>query len=140
MYNLWYIVIGSVPILILGIVLIICSKRSWCSYDSEYTLELSGVIIIALAITLIITFISLSICFPKMARQEYQTFINTQELVEEIYNEDSTLENAGLTNIIIDLNKWLAEAKASKEIYGNWSMYYALDLDNLEYIQLKVVP
>ncbi len=138
MYNLWYLVIACIPVLIVGIILWACSKRySWLSSKGT-TLEITGIITTFIAIVFLTILILLAVILPLCAKEEYTTYISTQEMVEEIYNENSTLENAGLTNKIIELNNWLTKARASKEIYGNWSMYYALNLNELDYIQLNV--
>ena len=137
MYNLWYVVFALIPILIIGITLLISSNFT-TSVEKEVALEGSGGGITVITIVALIILIGLAITLPLQAKQEYETYISTQEMVEEIYDEDSTLENAGLTNKIIELNNWLTKARASKEVYGNWSMYYLLDLESLDYIQLKV--
>ena len=87
---------------------------------------------------MLVILIEIAIILPLQAKKEYTIYISTQEMVEEIYNENSTLENAGLTNKIIELNNWLTRARASKETYGNWSMYYNLNLNELDYIRLNV--
>lgn len=136
MYNLWYVVFALIPILIIGIALLIASNFT-LSVDKEIALEGSGGFITIFTGAILVILIGLAIFLPLHAKQEYATYISTQEMVEEIYDEDSTLENAGLTNKIIELNNWLTKARASKEVYGDWSMYYLLDLENLDYIQLK---
>lgn len=136
MYNLWYIVFTSIPILIIGILFLVIGCKNVLS-RSGFTASLVGGFLTTIATVAIVLAGLLAIALPMIAREEYSTFINTKEMVEFIYEEDNALENAGLTSKIIELNNWLASAKASKEIYGDWSMYYFLDLDSLEYIQLK---
>lgn len=68
---------------------------------------------------------------------EYREFVETKQMVEDVYNGDYTqYENAGINIEIIELNKWLAHAKAEKQRFGDWSFYAGLDLDSLEYIKL----
>ncbi len=133
MYNMWYIALGCIPVIIIGIVLMIVSKKM-----SVYSCcDIIGILTTFLSSVTMILFIAISICLPIIAKQEYEEFINTKEIVETLYDENNTLENAGLTSTVIELNNWLASAKASKVTWGNWSMYCYLDLDNLEYIQLE---
>lgn len=137
MFNLWYVCFAFIPILIIGIGLLIASNFT-TSIEKETTLTCSGGIITIITIAMLVILIGTAIILPLQAKKEYTTYISTQEMVEEIYNENSTLENAGLTNKIIELNNWLTRARASKETYGNWSMYYNLNLNELDYIRLNV--
>lgn len=137
MYNLWYLVFACIPILIIGVILLISSNFT-TSIEKETTLTCSGGIITIITIAVLVILIGIAIILPLQAKKEYTIYISTQEMVEEIYNENSTLENAGLTNKIIELNNWLTRARASKETYGNWSMYYNLNLNELDYIRLNV--
>ena len=71
------------------------------------------------------------------AKDKYATFIETQELVRVVYDgEYNEYENAGLNTKVVELNKWLAEARASKKNWGICSAYYSFDLDSLDYIKL----
>lgn len=138
MYNFWYLFFACIPILIVGIVLWVCSKRySWFS-NKGTTLEMSGIVTTFIAIVFLVIFILLAVVPPLCAKQEYIEFVNTKEMVELVYEDDGSIENAGLTSKIIEVNNWLAKARASKETYGDWSMYYYLDLNELDYIQLNV--
>lgn len=70
-------------------------------------------------------------------KQVYNEFIETQIMVEEVYNADfNQYENLGLNNKIIEMNEWLVNAKASKKQWGNWSYYCVVDVENLDYITL----
>lgn len=71
------------------------------------------------------------------ARNKYSTFIETQELVRVVYDgKYDEYENAGLNTKIVEVNQWLAEARASKKNWGICSAYYSFDLDSLDYIKL----
>ena len=131
MYNLWWITIALTVVVVTGIFL--------CIFTDEILQGIGAIITLLFGIALLVVFI-ISIANPIIAKNEYNEFIETRTMVEQVYSGDYTeLENAGLNNEIIEVNKWLAKAKASKKQWGNWSMYYALDLDSLDYIVLKKV-
>lgn len=71
-------------------------------------------------------------------KDEYNQFVETQVMVEQIYNGDgyTEYENAGINNKIIEMNQWLVKAKTSKKQWGNWSVYCMFDIDSLDYIVL----
>lgn len=136
MYNLWWIVIALGVIIITGIVIWACV---YCSRTANFdTLGSVSIFISFLAGIVFVVMLAISIALPLQAKKEYNEFIETQTMVEQVYNggEYTDLENAGLNNAIIEVNKWLTNARASVKQFGNWSMYYALDLDSLDYIKL----
>lgn len=94
------------------------------------------IVSVVLAFCLLITILIASIN-TVCTKNEYAEFIETQRLVQEVYNGDyGEYENVGLNNKIIELNQWLAQAKASKKQWGNWSPYCIVDVDSLDYIVL----
>lgn len=137
MYAVWWLVISFGVLLLLSIISIVIGYNisEKTIYDADWLLftgvQMSVITSIAFIITLLF-----AILMPLQARKEYNEYINTYELVQELYDNDKTLENAGLTLKVIELNQWLTSAKASNKTYGNWSMYCTIDLDNLEYIKL----
>lgn len=134
MYNLWWVVIGlGIIAFVLIILCYIYNIKSdnyfldWGPYGGP-TLII-GVICLVMFVSAIIN--------PIAAKNKYYEFLETKVLVEQLgtVNYDQ-YENLGLNSKIIELNQWLVQAKASKKQYGNWSMYYALDVENLDYIVL----
>ena len=57
-------------------------------------------------------------------------------MVENLVEGSSGYQDVGITSKVIEYNSWLAKARSSQEIYGNWSSYYGIDLSQLEYIKL----
>ena len=160
MYIGWIllIVFGGLGILtgIMGLVLFFNAEKEWnkyCEHYSQYKQEIidkheksydkKRKIMWTISIFAIIMAIGLFICVMVVpvnycsARDEYATFIETQELVETVYSGEYTeYENAGLNTKIVEVNQWLAQARASKKNWGICSIYYSFDLDSLEYIKL----
>lgn len=87
----------------------------------------------------VISFILLlcSIFFPLSAKREANYFISQKEYVEMAIANGSELENVAITQIVIEQNKWLANAKASVQTYGAWSKYYGVDFNELSPIEIK---
>ena len=136
MYNLWWI---TIAVAIIFVILIIVMIATHCDINENLKdiIEFGFTMVLGIALLILLGF---SIENPIKATQEYYDFVETRTMVEQVYSGDYTeLENAGLNNAIIEVNKWLTKAKASKKQWGNWSMYYALDLDSLDYIVLKKV-
>ncbi len=137
MYNLWWVVIGlGIATLAFGILYFIFNSRSsYFGLDCGSTLTEMFIVLTGASFALVLLF---AIVNPITANKEYNEFLETKALVEQVYQGDFTqYENLGLNSKIIELNQWLVQAKASKKQYGNWSMYYALDVENLDYIVLK---
>ena len=160
MYIGWIflIIFGGLGILtgIIGLALFLNSEKEWdkyCGYYSRYKQEIKdqheksydkkhliGLIAFVFAIIMAIGLFFCVFIVPTdycSARNEYATFIETQELVETIYSGEYTeYENVGLNNKVIELNQWLAKARADKKNWGVCSVYHSFDLDSLEYIKL----
>ena len=71
------------------------------------------------------------------SKEELQLFEETKDMVEDIYENGSDLDNIGITQTIIEKNQWLARVRVSKEIYGVFSQYYYIDADNIEPIMIR---
>jgi hypothetical protein len=82
----------------------------------------------------IVAFISLiaAIVNPIVAKQEVTEFNYTKQMVIETVDKGSNEQNYAVTNTVIEMNKWLADARASKDFYGIFSAYYLLDLDSID--------
>ena len=92
-----------------------------------------------------IFFIAVAIIAPiagaitlRNAEYEYETFLVTQDVFDQVYKEENQFENIMLTQEMLDRNEWLVKAKASKKTYGCFSKYYYLDLDALKPIGTRV--
>lgn len=149
MYNLWWIVIGSGILILIGIVLlIITSNKKQKLYDGWWQKQklynrwdTIGNFIIGFVINFSLCFIItllISIILPLNAKREYKEYLYNKQMIEMTYNSEvKDFENAGINSKIIELNQWVVKVKASKAQYGNWSSYCVIDVDGLEYIQLK---
>ena len=131
MYGLWWIVIISGILTTVGIVLLICGDE-----DNYLCLGFGIILIILMGATFLVC-LGFSIINPICAKQEYQTFEIQKEFVQEAYENGTDADNIAITQTVIEMNTWLAEAKASKQTLGNWSAYYNIDLDSLEPITLE---
>lgn len=141
MWNLWWIVIAIAILTIIETIFVIsvkiASNRDCTLCELDDFANWSCLIYIISSIGIIMGVLMLSAQLE--ARRDYQEFVYTQQMVNEIYigDEYTQLENAGLNNKIIEINQWLTQAKASKKQFGNWSVYCTVDIDSLEYIKLK---
>lgn len=132
MYGLWWIVIGSAILMIIGIILWILNND--CVWEFLFGLGVCLTVIFALVIIVLVLF---AIFIPITAQQQYQEYIIQKEYVQEAYENGTEYDNIAITQTIIEMNTWLAQAKASKQTYGNWSMYYNVDIENLAPISLS---
>lgn len=83
------------------------------------------------------TFGILSFLLPITAQSEVNYYIQQKEYVELAIENGEALENIAITQIIIENNEWLAQAKASKLTHGCFSRFYNIDLSNLEPITVQ---
>lgn len=145
MYNVWWLFIGFAVLLCMCITLgIYCYNK----YDNYYCNSVRGeklcigfgigsMIFGIIGLVGVIVCLSFAIANPLEARDEYNEFVETKMMVEEVYQNDyEQFENAGLNIKILELNQWLAKAKAAKKQWGNWSKYCYLAIENLDYIVL----
>lgn len=100
--------------------------------DNEGVFYVIGVICLIVAIVLTIV----SICVPFEAVQEYVYWQQFAPMAEDLLVSSNGYQSIGITDKVIEYNTWLAKARASQEAYGNWSMYYKLDLSQLDYIRM----
>ena len=105
-------------------------------YDDKDCIGWAISILMAAAVMVLIPF---SIFEPLNAQREANYFISQKEYVEMAVNNGEGLENIAITQTIIEQNKWLANAKASKATYGTFSRYYNVDFDSLEPITVRQV-
>ena len=104
-------------------------KRShfWYKVWSDYE-TLRGVIF---AVLCIVVFVFLLVCiinplFVRTELAEWEEFITIAE--EVMTSSTNDIERAGVVNKMLEYNEWLANARASQKLWGNWSSYYNFDL------------
>jgi hypothetical protein len=126
---LWiFIFIG---LAILSVVGIVVSNKCWHTDWADWLMLLSGIALVAA-----ILFGGVSIAFRFVAKAEIVQFEETREVVIVSVGNGTNLENVGITQTVIDSNKWLTGAKASAKTLGLWSIYYGLGVEDMEYIKL----
>lgn len=130
MYNLWWIAIAFAIISVICIIV-------------AFTLHGLGIdiSIIMFSFCFISVVIAACCCIgaafnTREAKLELQEFKNTYEMAQEMFQNGGDLERAGISGKAIEINQWLAKARADIEIRGNWSKYCTLNLASIEYIKL----
>jgi hypothetical protein len=74
-------------------------------------------------------FLLLIIINPLCVRAELVEWEEFTAIAEEVMTSSTNeMERAGIVNKMLEYNEWLAEARASQKLYGNWSSYYNFDL------------
>jgi hypothetical protein len=95
----------------------------WDDYDM-----LRAIIFTILCIAVFI-FLMWSICDPISVRTELAKWEEFTAIAEEVMTSSTNeIERAGIVNKMLEYNEWLAKARASQKIWGNWSSYYNFDL------------
>ena len=104
-------------------------KRShfWYKVWSDYELLrelIFGILCVAVFILLLVNIINPLCVRTELA--EWEEFIVIAEDV--MASSTNEVERAGVVNKVLEYNQWLAEARASQKLWGNWSSYYYFDL------------
>lgn len=103
-------------------------------YCGDINELLCGLGIFFAVVAIILIFIAIFVPLGAQAEAVYwQEFV---PMVENTVSGSNNLQSLGITEDIIEYNKWLAEARSSQEIYKNFSAYYGIDLSALEYIKI----
>ena len=110
-------------------------KRFWYNIWSNHE-EIKTVLTAILSIALCV-FLLVSIIFPITAKNECAKWEEFAPMAQEIFDGADTAQQIVLVDKLVEYNTWLAEARASQKLWGNWSQYYYCDLSNLEYIKLN---
>lgn len=126
---LWIFVF--IGLAILSVVGIVVSNKCWLTNWADWLMPVSVITLIAA-----ILFGSAPIALRFEAKAEIVQFEETREVVMVSAESGTNLENVGITQTVIDCNKWLAEARASVKTYGLWSVYHGLGVEYMEYIKL----
>lgn len=131
MFGYWWIFIG---VIIAGIVVVLICAASRADYNKYL---LAGCIFWFCVGIALLGFLPLCILLPKRAHKEVAKYKYDYEMVQEVILNGTDLENIKITETVLDYNNWLSEAKADKETWGNWSVYYKEDLDSLNPIVIR---
>lgn len=126
---MWLEVFGV--IVVISVIALNISRVFWKHDFSDWlTLISACVMIISLLIGVALLGVRVG------AKQECLVFEETKSMLISSVDNAENLENAGITGVIVEQNKWLANAKASVREYGVWSFYYNLGAEEMEYISL----
>lgn len=90
----------------------------------------------ALCFLISICILIIIIICSSVYKEKYCKFkVKYQLLTQIIENtKENSYENEEITKIILEYNNWLADVKERKEIYGNWSFYTNIPVEELDYI------
>lgn len=108
------------------------TKADRCKFLAYTFVVITGILIFALIASLILSTIN-----PVCAKREVSEYKYNKEYVEQTILNGEKLENISITQIIIEKNQWLAKAKSSAELYGCFSSYYGLGVEELEPIVIR---
>lgn len=97
--------------------------KVWSDYDILRSI-IFGILCIAVFVLLLVSIINPLCVRTELAEWEEFTVI-AEEVMASSTNE---LERAGIANKVLEYNEWLADARASLKLWGNWSSYYNFDL------------
>lgn len=129
MYGFWYLVIASGVLLGISIFLLVFG---WRAGSDVGLIGIGGIFVFIIPFIICLV---LAISNPMQAKRKYRTFCYQREMIEEIIESGEDLDNVSISQTIIEANEWLAKAKASKEMYGCFSSYYKIDIENIKPIQ-----
>lgn len=81
-------------------------------------------------VCLVCAFVLLNVCVccTLEYQKEVQVYVQQKEYIEK-YVADDSMENAALTQKIVELNEWLYTAQYNVRRYGGWSFYDESVLD-----------
>jgi hypothetical protein len=97
--------------------------KAWCDY------EILRDVIFAILCVAVFVFLIWSIADPLSVRTELAQWEEFTAIAKEVMGSSTNeMERAGVVNKILEYNEWLADARASQRLWGNWSSYYNLDL------------
>ncbi len=99
----------------------------WYKVWSDYEM-LRSIIVVILCIAVFV-FLMWSIIDPLHVRTEIAEWEEFAAIAEEVMaSSTNEIERAGVVNKMLEYNEWLADARASQKLWGNWSSYYNFDL------------
>lgn len=101
-------------------------KKFWDKVDNNRSIftVIAGIIGFVLVIFLLISIIN-----PLCVRAELANWEEFSAIAEEtLASTTNDIQEAGVVNKILEYNEWLAKARASQRLYGNWSSYWNVEL------------
>jgi hypothetical protein len=102
-------------------------SRFWYKVWSDY--ELLREIIFGILCVAVFVFLLMSIVNPLCVRIELAEWEEFTTIAEEVMTSSTNeMERVGIANKMLEYNEWLADARASQRLWGNWSSYYNFDL------------
>ena len=102
-------------------------RRFWYKVWSDY--ELLREVIFGILCVAVFVFLIWNICDPFCVRTEIAEWEEFTAIAEEVMaSSTNEMERAGIVNKMLEYNEWLADARASQKLWGNWSSYYNFDL------------
>ena len=102
-------------------------SKFWYKVWSDYDM-LRSVIFVILCIAVFV-FLMWSICDSLCVRTEIAEWEEFVAIAEDVMaSSTNEIERAGVVNKMLEYNEWLADARASLKLWGNWSSYYNFDL------------
>lgn len=123
----WLIILGvSIVLVVLSIIALF---NDW--FCLEETFVASGMLFGVVAFVALLVIIICSLEVPR----EIKSFKNYDEIIAIAYNNEDENFKTAMNLKVIEMNQWLADARASEETYGIFSFYHN-KLDDLEYIKI----
>jgi hypothetical protein len=102
-------------------------SRFWYKAWSDYDMLRS--VIFAILFIAVFIFLMINILNPLLVRTELTQWEEFTIIAEEVMTSSTNeIERAGVVNKMLEYNEWLADARASQKLWGNWSSYYNFDL------------
>lgn len=102
-------------------------SRFWYKVWSDY--ELLRAIVFAIICIAVFMFLMWNIVDPLCVRTELAEWEEFATIAKEVMaSSTDDIERAGVVNKMLEYNEWLADARASQKLWGNWSSYYNFDL------------
>ena len=145
MFALWYLVFVFVALAAVAVVGLcvfknLRDKNFKSRYNQSRKYEVFDILtdicvgLIILNAILVIAVTIAAICVPISAKNEVRQYQYQYEMCESLIADGNLEQNVLIGSVAKDANIWLANARADKARWGNWSMYYDCDLDALKYI------
>ena len=159
MVGFWYITFGCIALVIISGALWIVADKLYKKYCGIYrnnkflrnptitdkdidragrlavswkSWSFGGEMAVVISCVLLWIFLFISVVGSAIAKYEAAHFKQQKEYVEMVIENGTELENLAISHTIIEQNMWLAEAKASLEMFGQFSKYYVTNVDELE--------
>ena len=99
----------------------------WRKVWSDY--EILREVVFAILCIAVFIFLIWNICEPLSVRIELAHWEEFTVIAEKVVaSSTNEIERAGVVSKILEYNKWLADARASQKLWGNWSSYYNFEL------------